>query len=79
MAGTAEKSSSKKMYTHLVIPVALIGIITLLIFPLPTWLLDICIALNITISMVVMFTSLYIEKTADVLLVSCGLARYNTF
>lgn len=48
--------------THLLIPVALIGILAILIFPLPTPLLDVCIALNITISLIVLFTSLYIDK-----------------
>lgn len=48
--------------THLLIPVALIGILAILVFPLPTPVLDICIALNITVSLIVLFTSLYIDK-----------------
>lgn len=47
---------------HAIIPVALIGILTILILPIPTALLDVCLALNITISLVVLFVSLYMEK-----------------
>jgi flagellar biosynthesis protein FlhA len=46
----------------LFIPVALVGILAILIFPLPTPILDVCIALNITISLIILFTSLYIDR-----------------
>ncbi|RIL07268.1 MAG: flagellar biosynthesis protein FlhA [Proteobacteria bacterium] len=56
------KSSSKPMYNHLVIPLALVFILGILLFPLPTWLIDICISLNMTISFVVLFASLYMDR-----------------
>lgn len=46
----------------LLVPLALVGILAILIFPLPTALLDVCIALNITISLIILFTSLYIDR-----------------
>jgi flagellar biosynthesis protein FlhA len=46
----------------LLIPIALVGILAILIFPLPTALLDVCIALNITVSLIILFTSLYIDR-----------------
>jgi flagellar biosynthesis protein FlhA len=46
----------------LLIPTALVGILAILIFPLPTPILDVCIALNITISLIILFTSLYIDR-----------------
>lgn len=49
-------------YHHLLVPAAIVGILAILIFPLPTAVLDVCIALNITISLIVLFTSLYVEK-----------------
>lgn len=58
-------SGPKKQITgwkHLVIPLSLTLILAILLFPLPTALLDICIAINITISLVVLFSSLYIDK-----------------
>lgn len=53
---------SKKFIVHSAIPVALITIFGILLFPIPTLLLDILLALNITISLVVLFVSLYIDK-----------------
>lgn len=47
------------------IPVALCGILTILMIPVPTELLDICIALNVTISMVILFGSLYMQRILD--------------
>lgn len=52
----------KPIHHHLLIPVVLIGVLTILIFPMPTPVLDVCIALNITVSLVILFSSLYIEK-----------------
>jgi flagellar biosynthesis protein FlhA len=49
-------------WKHVVIPLALTFILAIMLFPLPTALLDICIAVNITISLVVLFSSLYIDR-----------------
>ncbi len=60
-AATAAVSTSSK-YNHLLVPAAIVGILAILIFPLPTAVLDVCIALNIVISLIILFTSLYVEK-----------------
>jgi flagellar biosynthesis protein FlhA len=60
MAATATMSSSK--YNHLLVPTAIVGILAILIFPLPAAILDVCIALNIVVSLIILFTSLYVEK-----------------
>lgn len=52
----------KGLQNHILIPVALIGILAILLFPLPTGLLDILLALNFTVAMVVLFSSLYMAK-----------------
>ncbi len=49
-------------YNHLLVPAAIVGILAILIFPLPTAILDVCIALNIVVSLIILFTSLYVEK-----------------
>jgi flagellar biosynthesis protein FlhA len=49
-------------FRGLLIPAALVGILAILIFPLPTAILDVCIALNITVSLIILFTSLYIDR-----------------
>lgn len=54
--------SRVKIAQSLTIPLTLIGVLLILILPLPTVLLDVCIALNITISLVILFVSLFIEK-----------------
>jgi flagellar biosynthesis protein FlhA len=61
-AVASEGIKIKPIHHHLLIPVVLIGVLTILIFPMPTAVLDVCIALNITVSLVILFSSLYIEK-----------------
>jgi flagellar biosynthesis protein FlhA len=43
-------------------PVALAGILGILMVPIPNAILDVCIALNITISLIILFASLFIDK-----------------
>ncbi|MCS6961254.1 MAG: flagellar biosynthesis protein FlhA [Deltaproteobacteria bacterium] len=45
-----------------IIPLALVFILTILLFPMPGWFLDICLSLNIIVSFVILFVSLYVEK-----------------
>lgn len=59
------KVEDNPFYIHMAIPVALIGILMIMLFPLPTTLLDFFLALNITISLVVLFVSLYMEKALN--------------
>lgn len=67
--GTSKKSAavapSKLKLVHLTIPIALIGILSILLFPMPTPLLDICLAVNICISLIILFVSLYMEKPLE--------------
>lgn len=46
----------------LVMPLLLVGILLILVVPIPTSILDMCIALNICISLVVLFVTLFMEK-----------------
>jgi flagellar biosynthesis protein FlhA len=48
---------------HLSIPVAMIGILVIMLLPIPTALLDVCLATNITLALVILFSSLYIAKS----------------
>ncbi|MCB0318342.1 MAG: flagellar biosynthesis protein FlhA [Bdellovibrionales bacterium] len=54
--------NKKSLVTTMTVPLGLIGILIIMILPIPTSLLDICIALNITLSLIVMFVSLFLEK-----------------
>lgn len=58
----AKTESKKSALQHLVIPIGLIGILIILILPIPTELLDVCIALNVTLALIVLFVSLYMDK-----------------
>lgn len=61
-----KNAAVKKMeWKHLAIPIALVGIISILLFPLPTPLLDVFLAMNITISLVVLFASLYMDRPLE--------------
>lgn len=61
---TADKKK-KSTWIHLLMPAALIAILSILLFPLPTPLLDVCLAINITIALVIMFASLYLDRPLD--------------
>ncbi|MEF3255631.1 MAG: flagellar biosynthesis protein FlhA [Deferribacterales bacterium] len=54
---------SKRM--DLFIPIAVIGIIMVMILPIHPFLLDIFLTLSITISIIVLFMSIFIEETLD--------------
>ena len=43
----------------------IIAIITVLIFPMPTWLLDMSLALSMTLSVMILMTVLFIERPLD--------------
>ncbi|MBN8550644.1 MAG: flagellar biosynthesis protein FlhA [Deltaproteobacteria bacterium] len=52
-------------WIQFIMPVALVGILSILLFPLPTHLLDVCLALNITVALIILFGSLYMERPLD--------------
>ncbi len=47
------------------LPLALIFVLTILLFPMPGWFLDFCLAANIVIAFVILFVSLYVEKPIE--------------
>lgn len=44
---------------------AVIATLVILILPLPAWLLDVCLAFSITLSVIILLTALFIEKPLD--------------
>ena len=44
---------------------SVIAIIAMLILPLPSWMLDMGLALSITLSVMILMTSLFIEKPLE--------------
>jgi flagellar biosynthesis protein FlhA len=62
MATKSKSDATKKLIIHTSMPIALVLILGILIFPIPTTLLDIFLAVNITVSLIVLFVSLYIDR-----------------
>ncbi len=46
-------------YSDVAMAVAVLGIVGLLIVPMPAWLLDFCLAINLTVSIVIVLITLY--------------------
>jgi flagellar biosynthesis protein FlhA len=55
----------KKLILTLSIPLGIIGILSILILPLPPFFIDVCLALNITVSLIMLFASLYIDRPLE--------------
>ncbi|BCJ43117.1 flagellar biosynthesis protein FlhA [Actinoplanes ianthinogenes] len=51
--------------SKLAVPVGVIGIIIMMVVPLPTFLLDLLIALNITVALLVLLTSMFVQRPLD--------------
>lgn len=51
--------------TQLTVPVGVVGVVLLLVVPLPAALLDFLIVTNIVMSLVVLLTSMYVKKPLD--------------
>ncbi|GAA1647947.1 flagellar biosynthesis protein FlhA [Georgenia ruanii] len=51
--------------TQFMAPIGVVGIVLLLVVPLPAPLLDVLIAVNITVSVLVLLTTMYIKKPLD--------------
>ncbi len=51
--------------TQLAVPVGVVGIVLLLVVPLPAQMLDVLIVTNITLSLVVLLTSMYVRRPLD--------------
>ncbi len=50
---------------QLAVPVGVVGIVLLLVVPLPAALLDVLLAVNITASLVILLTSMYVQRPLD--------------
>lgn len=64
LSGTA--SSSNLSYTDIAVSVAVVAVIGMLIIPLPTWLLDLFLTLNITFSLTVLLVTMYVHEPLEI-------------
>ena len=49
----------------LAVPIGVVGIIMLLVVPIPAWLLDVLIIINILFALVVLLTTMFVKKPLD--------------
>ena len=54
-----------RSHSDIVLALGVIGIIAVLVIPIPTQLLDFALAFNITFSLVVLLTTLYVTKPLE--------------
>jgi flagellar biosynthesis protein FlhA len=54
-----------KDISAMAVPIGVVGIVLLLVVPLPAALLDVLIAVNITASLVILLTSMYVKRPLD--------------
>jgi flagellar biosynthesis protein FlhA len=59
------KGVTKSAKTEIIVPVAIIGIILMMILPMPPWLIDAMISLSMAISVGVFLTALFIENALE--------------
>lgn len=63
---TASTATRKTSFSDVGIAVAVLTIVSMLILPLPSWLLDFCLVLNLTSSAVVLLITLYATEPLQV-------------
>ncbi|MFG1610136.1 flagellar biosynthesis protein FlhA [Actinoplanes sp. NPDC049265] len=55
----------KRNLSKFAVPVGVIGIIVMMVVPLPTFLLDLLIATNITVALLVLLVSMFVQRPLD--------------
>ena len=55
----------RKRLSQFVVPVGVVLIIVMMVVPLPTFLLDLLIALNITGALLILLVSMYVKRPLD--------------
>lgn len=53
------------LYKTLLLPILVVSIVIMMVLPMPTWLLDICLAISITLSVLILMTVMFIEKPLE--------------
>ncbi|SEB14839.1 flagellar biosynthesis protein FlhA [Leifsonia sp. 21MFCrub1.1] len=56
---------NKGLAAKVAVPIGVVGIIMLLVVPVPSWLLDVLIIVNIMLALVVLLTTMFVKKPLD--------------
>jgi flagellar biosynthesis protein FlhA len=55
----------RKQIPRFAVPVGVVGIVLLLVVPIPSWLLDILIVVNIMFALIILLTTMFVKKPLD--------------
>lgn len=56
---------NKRLAAKVAVPIGVVGIIMLLVVPVPSWMLDLLIIVNIMLALVVLLTTMFVKKPLD--------------
>jgi flagellar biosynthesis protein FlhA len=56
---------NKGLAARVAVPIAVVGIIMLLVVPVPAWVLDLLIIVNIMLALVILLTTMFVKKPLD--------------
>lgn len=62
---TMGTNGEKLRLSELLLPIGLVGVLAILLIPMPTWLLDLFLALSMTISVVVLVTVVFVKSAVE--------------
>lgn len=65
MAGLQDKMSIFKKSSGLLLPLGVVGILVVMILPVPSIILDLLLTFNITIAIIILLVSVYVSKPLD--------------
>lgn len=75
-----ERSLERPALLSLAVPLAIVGLLAIVLMPIPTWLMDMLICANLALSLVVMLTVLGVDKPSELTLfpsILLGLTLYR--
>jgi flagellar biosynthesis protein FlhA len=65
VAGLPAWIHSLAKYRSFLLPIAFIGLMIVILVPMPTWVMDVLICLNISLSVVILLTTIYMKQPLD--------------
>lgn len=60
-----DRLNGLQRYKDLLLPIFVLCIVVAMVLPMPTWLLDICLAISITLSVLILMTIMFIDKPLE--------------
>ena len=64
-SGLANLLAQVKRRRGLIVPIAFVSLLSVIIVPLPTWLMDVLICLNVSLAVVILMTTLYMKEPLE--------------